>query len=55
MKKIRFRRFFLCLSLLLGLGFLFGCSGGGGGGTSSSNPAEGSNFDEMQWDLGKWG
>ncbi len=37
-------------------GFLSGCGhGGGGGGGSASNPAEGSTWDQMKWDQGKWG
>ncbi|MBI3609650.1 MAG: hypothetical protein HY204_02990 [Nitrospirae bacterium] len=45
------------LGLLLSLGLLYGCAGGGGGGGGGStpNPAEGSTWDQMGWDQGKWG
>ena len=48
----------LTLTLILGLLFLVlfsGCSSGGGGGGTASDPAEGSNWDEMVWDQGTWG
>ncbi|MDH5446666.1 MAG: hypothetical protein OEY52_14025 [Gammaproteobacteria bacterium] len=31
-----------------------GGGGGGGGGTPQVTPEEGSNWDEMHWDKGKW-
>jgi hypothetical protein len=40
------------LALVFSIGLMTACDGGGG---SSSNPAEGSNWDEMGWDQGKWG
>lgn len=53
------RRFkpFLLLALVLCTGLLAGCDGGGGGGggTTPPNPAEGSTWDQMGWDQGKWG
>ena len=44
------------LFLILVQGGLLGCGQGGGGGDSPApNPAEGSTWDQMKWDQGKWG
>jgi hypothetical protein len=43
--------------ILVLCGVMAGCGGGGGDGGGDSpppNPAEGSNWDEMVWDQGKW-
>jgi hypothetical protein len=46
----------LLLVLFLLTGLFSGCShGGGGGGAAAPNPAEGSTWDQMEWDKGKWG
>jgi len=66
MDSMRWRRIIIRLGLLLALALsgalLTACGGGGGGGSgapptggSTPNPAEGSNWDEMVWDQGKWG
>ncbi|MBI3610176.1 MAG: hypothetical protein HY204_05685 [Nitrospirae bacterium] len=51
----RLKPFLLLLVFFAGL--LAGCGhgGGGGGGAASPNPAEGSTWDQMGWDQGKWG
>jgi hypothetical protein len=54
----RFKRLKLFLLLLVFFaGLLGGCGrgGGGGDGAASPNPAEGSTWDQMEWDKGKWG
>lgn len=50
------RRWFCIFLLILGLS-LGSCSkGGGGGGQEVENdPAQGSTWDQMVWDKGKWG
>lgn len=59
MDSMRWRRILLRLGLVFALalssGLMTACGGGGGGGTTPPNPAEGSNWDEMGWDQGKWG
>jgi hypothetical protein len=56
MKRVRFGFVIVFLSVMLS-GLLSGCGsgGGGGGGAASPNPAEGSTWDQMVWDQGKWG
>ena len=53
-----FNLFRLVLLLVLCTGLLAACSsggGGGGGGAPAPSPAEGSTWEEMVWDQGKWG
>jgi hypothetical protein len=47
----------ILLLLVLCAGLFAGCGrgGGGGDGAASPNPAEGSTWDQMEWDKGKWG
>jgi hypothetical protein len=53
MKAIAWRRIVMVLVLVAGLYAISGCKHGGGG--SGPNPAEGSTWDQMKWDQGKWG
>ncbi|MFY9271268.1 MAG: hypothetical protein WAO55_16105 [Candidatus Manganitrophaceae bacterium] len=62
MDSMRGRRIFIPLGLVLALllsgALLTACGGGGGGGeepSAGNNPAEGSTWDQMEWDKGKWG
>jgi hypothetical protein len=57
MKAIPWGRILVSLILMASLYAISGCGGGGGGGGSAAapNPAEGSTWDEMVWDQGKWG
>jgi hypothetical protein len=41
---------FLCL-----LAALTACSGGAGSAGSSEDPGQGTQWDQMKWDQGKWG
>ena len=34
---------------------LIACGGGGGGNPPPQDPASGNNWDQMEWDNGKWG
>jgi hypothetical protein len=43
------------VGLVLSLTLLSCGRGGGDGGSPSPNPAEGSTWDQMGWDQGKWG
>jgi len=54
-KRLKRLKPFLLLALVLSAGLLAGCGGGGGGGTTPPSPAEGSSWDQMEWDTGKWG
>ncbi|MFY9269595.1 MAG: hypothetical protein WAO55_07595 [Candidatus Manganitrophaceae bacterium] len=49
----RFQLFGALLIVTFLIGFLAGC--GKGGGEPGVNPAEGSTWDQMAWDKGKWG
>jgi hypothetical protein len=58
MKRLKRFKAILLLTLILFAGLLSGCGGGGGGGgggAAAPNPAEGSTWDQMSWDQGKWG
>jgi hypothetical protein len=54
MKAIPWGRIVASLILAAGLYAVAGCGHDHGGG-SGSNPAAGSEWDEMKWDQGKWG
>jgi hypothetical protein len=58
-RLIRFKLFKLLFLFILSTGMISGCGcgrgGGGGDGGGSPNPAEGSTWDQMGWDQGKWG
>ncbi len=47
------KRYLLLWLGMLAVAFMLNACGGGGGG-SSVTEASGSNWDEMQWDQGKW-
>jgi hypothetical protein len=48
------KRLLFLLMLFLCPELLSACGHGGGGG-AAANPAEGSTWDQMKWDQGKWG
>jgi hypothetical protein len=55
MKRVkRLKRMSVLLLFILSAGLLSGCGGGGGGGAAATNPANGSTWDQMVWDQGKW-
>jgi hypothetical protein len=56
MKPIPWGRILVSLILVTSLYTVLGCGhGGGGGGAAAPDPAEGSTWDRMVWDQGKWG
>jgi hypothetical protein len=55
MKQVkRLKRMSVLFLFILTAGWFSGCGGGGGGG-AAPNPANGSTWDQMVWDQGKWG
>ena len=46
--------FRLSVSLCL-IAMLSGCPTGGGGGGTTEDPGQGTQWDQMKWDQGKWG